>query len=397
MGTTRSFFELQKQVDIEPQILFINLARNNPDDEFYFLGAVGNTKNKKMFPNQNVHLFKNERHTDTFINRVPKMDFMIVYTGVSIEGVNIDNMTIDKNDPTKRQRVTFCHIAKYVGPFLKYLNHHSIKYIAFSNDPRHCEMAANDLFVRPIAQYAQSTWDIEHTRHVSYDDRTKVSFRSIATYFPTERMRVVDTKRPVLQKKHGFGIICNQGAEKGGHGKHVNKRWPILKDWLLDVTDLDFEVYGKWDKEILASDSRMKGSVDSLTLRERIKEWKYSLCIPIAQGWNTGKYSELIESGIVPFLYPGYDSQRLVNFPEILRLEKPEDLWERIDYLDKNDDEYQKLMNELFDLVYEEDWVSGKKLNELVYSYLEDDYRFRNIPSKYHKWSDYFVNDILKF
>jgi hypothetical protein len=54
-------------------------------------------------------------------------------------------------------------------------------------------------------------------------------------------------------------------------------------------------------------------------------------------------------------------------------------------------------MNELFDLVYEEDWVSGKKLNELVYSYLEDDYRFRNIPSKYHKWSDYFVNDILKF
>lgn len=398
-GMVRRFTETNREVDNEPQNLLINLARNNPNDEFLFFGVSSDSVyNERMFPNKNVKFVRYDNKNDNhFIEQGP-VDLLIMYSGVSTPGITINEMTVSKEDKSKRQAVSFLMTKHYTGPILKYINHFNQKYIAFSNDPRHCAITAKDLHVRPIAHYAQSEWEVTFNKFFSYDDRTFVPVKSIATYFPLERIRVLDKIKPVKLKENasGFGLICNQGADNAAQ-KGINQRWPILKEWLLDATDAEFEVYGKWSEDKLQQDKRMKGRVDRHILVEKVKNWKYSLCIPIADGWNTAKYVELIESHIVPFLYPGYDSKKLVNFPDILRLEKPSDLWDRMAYLDNNPAEYEKLMYSLFDLVFNDDWITGKTLNELIYSHVKDDYVFNYIPSEYTQWDEFFKNKVLVF
>lgn len=399
LGKSKKFERDINAVDNDFQNLIINMARNNPDDHFYALQCRGDAKNKRLFPHQNVTFIPSSKNADNFINNDPGLDLLVLYTGISAPGVNIDNMTVDKNDPTKRQRIKFQMVLRYCSPLLKWLNHSKVKYIAFSNDPRNCELRVLDLHHRPFKHFSQSEWEVELPKMISYDDRTKIMFTSKVEYWPIEQIKLCDIDlqpRQVIEKNTLFGLICNEGSEEYER-QGVNQRWPILQEWILSSTNDDIEIYGKWNQKYLDQDTRMKGSIPFLELQEKIKHWKYSICIPIKDGWVTGKYCELIQHKIVPFLYPGYDSQRLVNFPEVLRLSKPSDLWERIEFFENNPNEYNKLWEELDALVLNDDVISGKMVNKFIYSFIADDYEFKYHPPKYFKWTDFFDSNVLKF
>ncbi len=399
LGKSKKFEREVSSVDNDFQTLVINLSRNNPDDTFYCLQCRGDASNKRMFPHQNVVFIPSSKDADNFINNDPGLDFFVMYTGVSAPGVNIDNMTVDKTDPTKRQRIKFEMVLRYCSPILKWLNHSKVPYIALSNDPRNGELRVLDLHHRPFKHFAQAKWSVELPKMISYDDRTKILFTSNVEYWPIEQIKLCDidtSSRDDYDKHTMFGIICNEGSEEYER-QGVNQRWPILKDWILSTDNKDIEIYGKWHEKYLEQDSRMKGSIPFLELQEKIKHWKYSLCIPIKDGWVTGKYCELVQHKIVPFLYPGYDSDKLIEFPEILRLQKPEDLWERIQFLEENPDEYEALWKQLDTMFLNEDILTGKFVNEFIYSFITDDYQFEYVPPKYKKWTDFFDSAVLKF
>ena len=86
----------------------------------------------------------------------------------------------------------------------------------------------------------------------------------------------------------------------------------------------------------------------------------------------TQKFWKMIHYGIIPFLHPKYDMDKILNVPDILRLKNKYQLWDRIEYLDNNPEEYQQVKNKLYDLLKDE-YYDGRFLIDMC----------KNISQKY--------------
>lgn len=258
--------------------------------------------------------------------------------------------------------------------WIYYTERSKAKLIALTNDPRSALLQAADLLRRPDLHLAQTTWENKQVLHyTSYEDTTLIKAQSSAIYFPIESFYILGEPippKPIFNERHGFGLVLNQGTEiKEGarviKGKAL-RREPILREWVLSNQDPNIEIYGKWPEHVMNLDTRMKGFISLPVLIEKLKTWKYSLCIPIQRGWTTTKYIELIQCGVVPFLHPFYDEKELVLFPEIIRVKTPDELKERIKFLDSNPEAYNKLWDELHKLVFRPEHISGSAFSDII-------------------------------
>lgn len=69
----------------------------------------------------------------------------------------------------------------------------------------------------------------------------------------------------------------------------------------------------------------------------------------------TGKFWDMIYYGIIPFFDKNtYDTQNLLNAPEICRVDNPQELYERVQMLDNDEELYRKTLNELYELLKDE-------------------------------------------
>ena len=75
--------------------------------------------------------------------------------------------------------------------------------------------------------------------------------------------------------------------------------------------------------------------------------------------------------GIIPFFHPGYDTEKILPVPDILRINSPEDMWEKIDYLEANPEEYQKVLNVLWKFFDKDDLFDGTFLHNQVKHYVK--------------------------
>ena len=250
----------------------------------------------------------------------------------------------------------------YSGPIYHYFNESNIPWIMINNDPRFLKLG-RDMLNLPkeiLSQYDSA----KMYRHIpSFEvQHPLVEHRIEYKYAGVEKIFLIDKEAPntSVEKTEKFMIVLNEG----NHG--VSSRYNKLKEYVLDHVK-DVGIYGKWDPNTIKEDIRFKGSIKFEELQKKLTKVKYSFMISISDGWVTMKVWELIGNGIIPFLHPNYDTQRHVNVPDFLRLEKPEDLHARIEQLENDPELYESVLQECKDLI-EEDDINGQNLNRTIYT-----------------------------
>lgn len=64
---------------------------------------------------------------------------------------------------------------------------------------------------------------------------------------------------------------------------------------------------------------------------------RYTLTLPVINGYCTSKYLEALQQGVLPFIPPFYDEQfNAIPKDCFLRVSSPEDMWNKINYLEQN-------------------------------------------------------------
>jgi hypothetical protein len=133
----------------------------------------------------------------------------------------------------------------------------------------------------------------------------------------------------------------------------------------------DTHVYGLWENATLEKYPYTFQDKKMIELGEEIAAAKYSLVYSIVPNFITIKPYEMITQGLVPFIHPDYDKNRILGLPEYLYVKDPADFANKMAELDANPDMYRKLINECFDCIKPE--------------YLDGSYLVNNIMSKIGK------------
>ena len=187
----------------------------------------------------------------------------------------------------------------------------------------------------------------------NFEDQNYVKNAVPSVYAGMEKMFLIDREIQTTEKTINFMMVLNEG------NNGVKSRYPMLKEYVLDSME-DVAIYGKWDEKTIGQDPRFKGAVKFEELQKILPSVKYTFIIPIKKGWVTAKYVEMIASGIIPFFHPTYDEQGHCRVPEFVRIKSPKELHEKIEYLNNNPDEYERILSECLACI-EPDDVSGEK------------------------------------
>ena len=120
--------------------------------------------------------------------------------------------------------------------------------------------------------------------------------------------------------------------------------------------------------------------------------WKHSLCVPIDKGWATAKYLEYLKCGISPFMHPEYDDQKNTNVQDFYRVQSVEEMKDKIA---TSDDTHIKEINKAINNCLSDEYVSGQKINDEIYSALGIE---RNIKNKLRDlWTPQKTNNLEGF
>ena len=372
---------------IDARIIFQTLIKFNPQDTFYLIGRSNFSRlkpevRKKVDPHGNVvdvwakfkDWFDNQddkdevteswRYMEHVIQTEEKFDIGIFIAGGVLEYA-VQGKTLKDGKPIK----TLMAAAKYAGPIHHFINETKIPYMVLSLDPRCYPKPAKDILIPPkrILQLINETVEVEH--RVSYESNEMIIDKVPAVYSGIETLYVVEDEEPAVldnffdepeyERDINMVLWLNEGKPS---------RYNDLKNFILDSVE-DVQVYGVWNEKAL-KDPRIE-QVAMSELSWQFPRTKYTFCIPIAPGWATGKFWEMIKHGIIPFMHPEYDEQKNIGFPEELRVKDSNDLLEKINLY--NDDEvlYNRLHKQLKDMITP-DKKSGKYMNDIIMKNAEE-------------------------
>lgn len=360
--------------DCEAPAVITSVARYNPDDTFYLIGKsdfsrLSDAKRKEVAPNNNIidvwgDFRRGDNVTDFVVNWFEKnnvkLDTAFFYGGPAGNANMPDKIKTVKGD--RIAKVLEC-FENYVGPIAHYLNVSGIDYFTLTPDPRYHPIRARDLY--NISKFALSQFnskDMQVKHIVNYEDQSYLFSKVPTFYTALETVFLIDKKKPDLlelakHKKKKFMVVLNEGGNGG------LSRGPELKRWVLNHLE-DVDIYGKWSDEWM-KDTRFKGSVKFQTLQDMLPDVKYTFIIPIQRGWATMKFWEVLQYGIIPFMHPWYDEQMNLDVPEFIRVETPEELFEKIEFLENNPAEYTALLEKL-NQVLKNKYYTGEHINNLI-------------------------------
>lgn len=360
--------------DNEAPTLFITIARKNPDLNFYMIGKSDlrllkpDVKKGLNLPSNLIDVWegfnsKVDNETTFVTNKLKKLniklDCGVFYNGPA-SYASIPNMLKKKGSDDFYSILDV--FRKYVGPVAHYLNDSGIPYFTLGPDPRYIPTGARDLFNREQFVLSQYDTNVSIKHMPSQNEQELIETIIPVQYSGLEKVFYLGREKrdiTTIPKNKKMLIVLNEGGNGG------LKRGPLLKEYILDYID-DIEIYGKWSDEWY-EDSRFKGPKDFMQLHSLLESVKYTFIIPIQKGWVTSKFWEMINFGIIPFMHPYYDQQHHIPCPDFIRVNSPEELKEKIDFLENNPNEYKKLLSELNDMLKEE-YYNGDFVNEMVMS-----------------------------
>lgn len=385
--------------DNEGPTLFRSLAKNNPQHLFIMLGRndLGRLKNIEEYdiPDNLKSVW-----SDYVKPKVP-MDKLFAYIR-DYAGQQLDKIKVDggifisgpasttsgslqklyrRKDLQKGLKI-LCKplqmFLNYEGPITQYLNAKKIPWIMIANDPRYLQVGLDTLNLPKtiISQY-DTTVDMRTVK--DFDEQPLIFTTTKVSYSGMEKTFLIghdiSNIKATSQRSRNFDIIMNEG------NNGAPSRYPALKEYVLDYVK-DVKIYGKWTHPeacitkikdgvtgevtiIPPKDARFKGSISFESMKEKIADVKYTFIVPISKGWVTAKVWESIASGVIPFLHKDYDNQRHVNIPDILRVEKPTDLYQRITYLNNNPDVADNVQKALLKMIRPE-YLDGSEMSNTI-------------------------------
>lgn len=356
--------------DNEPSAILIALANNNPDKTFYIIGRsdfsrLDEYERIKIFPYDNViDCYKNSGSVvdkpnyliDYFSKNNIKIDFAICMIG------QIGTVTIPNRVEQIKNRDLFASVIdmtkNYSTPIINWLNESGINWIELVNDPRYTKAQTRDFISEPICTLSQYDYSYTHSKMKSFEDQDRIPIECKATYSGIETAFCIGRNYPILaeiKKNNSFIMVLNEGNPS---------RYNMLNEWILSKME-DIEIYGKWEHKETESDSRFKGPIKLDQVQEKVNKSKYTFIIPIKKGWVTSKYIEMIHAGCIPFFHPSYDEQYHTDVPDALRVKTPEELYNRIDYLERHPEVRLELLKEL-QYTLKEEYYNGDFINQTI-------------------------------
>lgn len=365
--------------DNEPECCLTALANNNPNDTFYIIGrsnykTLSLEEKKIIFPFNNViDVWSNYSTSDdvvTFIyNQLKniKIDFSIMMIG-QIGQVSIPNKINKLKDKSPGFAAVIDMTLNYTSPIYYWINETKQKYIEIITDPRYDSNQARDLLVSPAYSLSQYCYSYQRKHINSYEDQILIEDTLRVSYSDVEKLFCVNRDLPnrELNKKResDFNIVLNEGKPS---------RYNLLNEWVLQHHK-NVSIYGQWDNKNTTNDSRFKGSRQLNEIQTIMSRIKYTFIIPIKHGWVTSKYIEMIHAGVIPFFHPSYDTQDNLQVPEFIRPNSPDELNERIKYLDENEEFRLSLINELQDRYCKPGYYNGTFINDTIMHVIYSDF-----------------------
>tara|TARA_Y100001970_G_scaffold142083_1_gene174810 strand:- start:131 stop:1417 length:1287 start_codon:yes stop_codon:yes gene_type:complete len=370
--------------------LLINLAYNNPDDNFYIIGL--NNLNKininlkdRLFPNNNVFSTiddlnpkfdlwdRYKKPLEWLNNNQVNLDYGIIGGGPTLN-INVPNRIYTKSGNLGRPLGIALRSASGI---IHTLNETNIDWISIADDPRCLRTClAKDLYNNPKVILSQVNSKIKSEHIKSYSDQTLIENEVDVVYSNVEMSCNLDEKIELVDsdwkgRRTSIGIVLNEaGVDEKIDTKKLSNghrpRYPILKEWLINKFN-DICVYGKWHDTIMKSDICFKGFIERSTLYPEMMNWKHSLCVPIDKGWATAKYLEYLKCGVSPFMHPEYDDQNNTNIQEFYRVGSVEDFKDKVAM---SDDTHIKEINKGIKNCLSDEYISGQRINDDIYSAL---------------------------
>lgn len=371
--------------DNEAGALLQLLADNNPDKVFWIIGRCDLFKLSDSAPAQ---LFKYNnvkwlRYTQPSAETDPDwITRELARLGVQIDlGILMSGAIARVTIPGKTRRINDDGIATvidmvrgYTTPIIDWLNTERVPYVEIVNDPRCILGEARDLLHYPEVVLSQVNGFYKHKRIRSFEDQTCHTFDVPLQYAGVERIFLYGRGGPATNRDRSVPllIVLNEGQPS---------RFKSLKHWVLEQTD-SVQVWGQWSHPEALGDQRFCGSAQLHEIQLRLSEVRYSFVIPIAAGWATSKYIELIHAGVIPFFHPDYATgaaEVLDAVPAICRPQTPAELKAAIAQLEAHPAEALELIATLQERFCNPAAYDGTALSKTIMSSVISDYE---LPDK---------------
>lgn len=360
--------------DIEAPTLLIHLAKLHPEDNFYIMTSSDIQKNellKQKLPNvfdlYTGFNFTWDDHT-YLIEKIKRMnlkfDYAIIYNGIT-GGMhfNMDYLNA-KGEMVPNKPLSF--MQRYCSPQIFALNELKVRWCLLSPDPRYYPLLAKDIYSAPEVNYAEYE-SVDDWKARVYATREKYVVAQVpSVYNEIDTVCLMGKRKPLFDhyikpRSEKLNLILNEGGKQGSKG-----RGPALKEYVLDTfPEEDIKIYGKWEDKWY-EDKRFKGPEKMDNLVKMLINTRYTFIIPTDVNWASSKFCEMVYFGIIPFMHPTYDTQKLIKCPEFVRCSSPRDFYERVQFLEDNPEERIGLLKELYDM-YGPEYFDGTKVINSIY------------------------------
>lgn len=369
--------------DCEAPMLLSKIAELNPNDTFIIIGKndIDKHRIKLNLPDNLISVYetaeKEEKKDHNFIikklNNI-KIDGCFLLSGPT-GNVNIPNKSFKRTELKNGNKIfakSLETFQNYVAPIYNYLNETNIPWILIANDPRYINQG-NDLLNQPKMILSQYNETIKMKCFDNWENQNYIFNNINSIYAKMEKIFLINqniSELNINDKTIKFLVVLNEG------NNGVKSRYGELKKYVLDYIN-DVEIYGKWDPKSIKNDKRFKGTMNFHELQSTLDKVKYSFMISITDGWPTMKIWELLSHNVIPFMHPGYDTQNNCNMPDFIKIKNPEELHEKIEYLENNQDKYIQILNECKAQITGED-LSGQALSNIIFEYMPTINKFGN-------------------
>lgn len=361
---------------MEPPLFYSTIANLNPQNTYVLVGKsdfskLSDEERKDWFKYDNVidlwdgFSFKNyEGNVEEYPLKVLReknitVDYGLFYSGGGALGCTLHNKLLTRKGDRFAKPLQSSNY--YAGPIVHFLNETKIPWISLAPDDRFVPMKINDLLnpEKYVLGLVNKTCKVERVKDFDNLD-VLVEHEVKSIYSGIETVFLLNNKlNEPEEKTEKFVIFHNQAGD-------INKV-PIIKEYFFD-NDLEVKIYGTWKDEVYASNDSYKGPLRFEDLQELLPKVKYTFMIPNSNDVRSMKFWEAIHNGIIPFMYEEYDTSKIYNklgLPNFIRVYSPEELKEKVEFLEENPGHYEALIDNLRKML-KPGYYNGEYINNEV-------------------------------
>lgn len=355
--------------------LILLLTRNNPEKRFFLCGVsdynkLTESQKKELFPNNNFVYLNNivGNYQSQMVDLRERE--ILLHGGIIMMGI-ISNCSIpgvsQKLDGSGTAKV-LNYAERYISPIVHILNETKIPFYTISEDPRNMVQKSRDLIHREKFCLGLDNDKYTARYYKSFEEQFPLIEKKIEVkYAPINLLQVygIKAERNIEFSLSKKDLTLNIFMNKFGLDSKTTRK-PFVEEYILNNFPKS-KIYGLWDIE----DGERFENKKMSDIPDILERTKYTVIYSLKSGFISGKPWEMIAKNIIPFLHPDYDLHRHLDFPDFLYLKSPQDLVEKINYLENNPQEYMELVTKLNGLLLDS-YIDGTFLSAYLFKELKN-------------------------